>query len=57
MGGALAEARRAKAKSDTHHGLDDRDGFREELNPSYDRLPIFQDNEFVNLPETILGDQ
>ena len=26
-------------RSDTHHVRDDRDGFREALNPSYDRLP------------------
>ena len=26
-------------RSDTHHGLNDGDGFREALNPSYDPLP------------------
>jgi hypothetical protein len=32
--GWSAEARRATAKSDTHHALNGRDGFREGLNPS-----------------------
>ena len=35
-----AEARRAKVEgeSDTHHARNDRDGFREGLNPSYELL-------------------
>jgi hypothetical protein len=36
MGERLAEARRAKAESDTYHVPDDGDGFCEALNPSYD---------------------
>ena len=41
---ASAEARRAKEEggSVTHHVRDDRDGFREALNPSYDLLNRFE---------------
>jgi hypothetical protein len=52
MGGATAsaEARRAKVEggSDTHHVRNDRDGFREELNPSYE-LRIQSADDFVKL--------
>jgi hypothetical protein len=37
-------------RSDTHHVLDDSDGFREGLNPSYDLLPDRQITEFLVHP-------
>jgi hypothetical protein len=58
---ASAEARRAKAEggSDTHHVLDDHDGFREALDPSCDPLPdgLFDlpDGQISDLPVTCLS--
>ena len=51
---ASAEARRAKegSGSDTHHVVDDRDGFREALKPTYDLLPGGQ----FDLPDGQISD-